>query len=174
MVLTLIRESLKAIIQLSKEDEAEFEQMVKQMVDSRQNTEEIEMRNRLKACKKRVDELEMLICKIYEDNALGNLPDKRYHILSKQYDTENASLEAEISDLEESLKAFSKEELSSKKFLDLIRKYKNFEELTTPMLIEFIDKILVHERDIKGAIDSPQTIEIHFNLRWVDSPMLAS
>ena len=163
VVLTLIKESLKAIIQLSKEDEAEFEQMVKKMVDSRQNSEEIEMRNRLKACNKRVDELEMLICKIYEDNALGNLPDKRYQILSKQYETENASLEAEISDLEESLKTFSKEELSSKKFLDLIKKYKDFEELTTPMLIEFIDKILIHERDIKGAIDSPQTIEIYFN-----------
>ena len=163
VVLTLIKESLKAIIQLSKEDESEFEQMVKKMVDSRQNSEEIEMRNRLKACNKRVDELEMLICKIYEDNVLGNLPDKRYQILSKQYETENASLEAEILDLEESLKAFSKEELSSKKFLDLIKKYKDFEELTTPMLIEFIDKILIHERDIKGAIDSPQTIEIYFN-----------
>jgi phosphoglycolate phosphatase-like HAD superfamily hydrolase len=31
------------------------------------------------------------------------------------------------------------------------------------MLHEFIEKIVVHERDRKGKIDSPQTVEIHLN-----------
>lgn len=35
---------------------------------------------RLTACQKRLDELETLLCKIYEDNTLGKLPDKRYQI----------------------------------------------------------------------------------------------
>lgn len=47
--------------------------------------------------------------------------------------------------------------------MGLIRKYRDFEELTAPMLIELVDRILVHERDIKGCPDSPQTIEIYFN-----------
>lgn len=44
-----------------------------------------------------------------------------------------------------------------------MRKYANFEGLTNTMLNEFVYKILVHERDIKGSVDSPQTIEFYFN-----------
>ena len=54
-------------------------------------------------------------------------------------------------------------ELSVAKFTALIRKYRDFEELTTPMLIEFIAKILVHEREYKGRPNSPQKVEIFFN-----------
>ena len=39
--------------------------------------------------KKRAGELERLICKIYEDNALGKLPDARYDALDAQYAKEN-------------------------------------------------------------------------------------
>ena len=35
-------------------------------------------------CQKRAGELEKLICKIYEDNALGKLPDARYRALDAQ------------------------------------------------------------------------------------------
>ena len=38
-------------------------------------------RRRLAAAQKRAGELEKLICKIYEDNALGKLPDARYRAL---------------------------------------------------------------------------------------------
>lgn len=36
------------------------------------------------SCEKRIGELEVLIAKIYGDNALGKLPDKRYETLSCQ------------------------------------------------------------------------------------------
>lgn len=163
VVMTLIKESLKAIIQFSQEDEAEFEKVVKEVISSQQSTDEQAQRARLATCRRRTDELETLLCKIYEDNALGRLPDKRYQLLSTQYEAETAALEAEISSLEDILNGYAKHERSAGKFMALVKKYKNFEELSTPMLIEFIDKILVHERDIKGAIDSPQTIEIYFN-----------
>lgn len=163
VVMTLIKESLKAIIQFSQEDEAEFEKVFKDVITSQQTNDEQAQRARWAVCRRRVDELETLLCKIYEDNALGKLPDKRYQLLINQYETETSALEAEISTLEDILRGYAKNERSAGKFMELVRKYKDFEELTTPMLIEFIDKILIHERDIKGAIDSPQTIEIYFN-----------
>ena len=163
VVMTLIKETLRAIIQFSEEDEEEFERTVKSVIDSQKSNDENEKRERLAACHRRVDELETLLCKIYEDNALGKLPDKRYRLLSSQYEAESTALEAEMRSLEDALRQYGKNEKSASKFIALVKKYKNFEELTTPMLIEFIDKILVHERDIKNAIDSPQTIEIFFN-----------
>ena len=72
-------------------------------------------------------------------------------------------MEAEIRTLENAVAEANQQQRSAGKFIALIRKYRDFEELTTPMLIELIDKICVHERDIKGAIDSPQTVDIYFN-----------
>ena len=41
--------------------------------------------------------------------------------------------------------------------------YENFDKLTIAMLNEFIEKILVHERDRKGSIQTTQEVEIYFN-----------
>lgn len=35
--------------------------------------------------------------------------------------------------------------------------------MTTAMLNEFVEKILVHERDRKGSQDTTQEVEIYFN-----------
>jgi len=98
--MTLIRETLKAIIRFSEEDEADFEKLVKDTVASHESADQKIQQQRLSECKKRVEELEKLICKIYEDNILGKLPDKRYQMLSAQYEGEQASLEAEIRKLQ--------------------------------------------------------------------------
>ena len=45
----------------------------------------------------------------------------------------------------------------------MIDKYENFDKLTIAMLNEFIEKILVHERDRKGSIQTTQEVEIYFN-----------
>ncbi|MCD7880154.1 MAG: recombinase family protein [Clostridiales bacterium] len=163
VVMTLVKETLKEIVKFSAEDEAEFKRLVEEAVASQQDNAIKEQKSRLAACLKRREELEVLICKIYEDNALGKLPDARYQLLDAQYAGEQATLEQEIQELQEAVEKSEKKEYSASKFIALVRKYQDFEELTTPMLIEFVDKILVHERDIKGRFDSPQTIEIYFN-----------
>ena len=53
---------------------------------------------------------------------------------------------------------------SAKRFLSIVERYEKFEELSTVMLNEFIEKIVVHERDQKGRADSPQKVDIYFNL----------
>ena len=107
--------------------------------------------------------METLICKIYEDNALGKLPDKRYQILDAQYAKEQESLEAEAASLQKAVDEYESGQKSADKFIALVKKYQNFEKLDTVMLNEFIYKIFVHERDYKGVANSPQTIEIYFN-----------
>lgn len=162
-VMTLIKETLKAIIKFSKEDEADFLKAVTDTVESRQSKDIKDQKLRLQTCKTRIEELDVLMCKIYEDNALGKLPDKRYQLLDAQYAGEQSALEAEIRVLQEEVDKYEDSRKASGRFVALVRKYQDFEELTTPMLIEFIDKICVHEREIKGVQDSPQTIDIYFN-----------
>ncbi|MDO4650647.1 MAG: recombinase family protein [Eubacteriales bacterium] len=162
-VMLLIKETLKEITKFSKEDEAEFIKVVTETVEARQSKDLKDQKIRLQTCKKRIEELDVLMCKIYEDNALGKLPDKRYQLLDAQYAGEQSALEAEIRVLQDEVNKFEDSKKASGKFIALVKRYQDFEELTTPMLIEFIDKICVHERDIKGVQDSPQTIDIYFN-----------
>ena len=55
------------------------------------------MYKRQATAKQRVSELEVLLCKIYEDNILGKLSDSRYATLDAQYEKEQSELNAEIS-----------------------------------------------------------------------------
>ena len=162
-VMALIQETLREIVRFSKEDEEEFVRIVKAEAENQQSSEIKGQKTRLAACKKRLDELETLICKIYEDNALGKLPDKRYQILDAQYAKEQESLEAEAASLQKAVDEYESGQKSADKFIALVKKYQNFEKLDTVMLNEFIYKIFVHERDYKGVANSPQTIEIYFN-----------
>lgn len=56
-----------------------------------------------------------------------------------------------------------KERKNGKMFVDLMARYNNFDEITPFMVNEFVDKIMVHERDRKGSIQTTQKIDIYFN-----------
>ena len=163
VVLSLVSEMLKAIAEYAKHDRVEFVRVVQEAQSSQQTTEVRKQRTRLATAKQRVSELEVLLCKIYEDNILGKLSDSRYATLDAQYEKEQSELTAEISVLEKAVKSYEKHEKDADRFIALIDKYENFDKLTIAMLNEFIEKILVHERDRKGSIQTTQEVEIYFN-----------
>ena len=162
-VLTLIADMLRAIAEYSKNDRAEFIRTVQETQAAQQTADISKKRKRLAAAQKRAGELERLICKIYEDNALGKLPDARYEALDAQYAKEQDALNAEIMELEKAVTGYEQSRKSAEKFIALIDKYENFDTLTNTMLNEFVEKILVHERARKGSQDTTQEVEIYFN-----------
>ena len=162
-VLTLIADTLRAIAEYSKNDRAEFIRTVQETQAAQQSADISRKRKRLAAAQKRAGELETLICKIYEDNALGRLPDARYEALDAQYTKEQDALHAEIAELEKSVMGYDQSRKSAEKFIALIDKYENFDTLTNTMLNEFVEKILIHERARKGSQDTTQEVEIYFN-----------
>ena len=162
-VLTLIADMLRAIAEYSKNDRAEFIRTVQETQAAQQTADISKKRKRLAAAQKRAGELEKLICKIYEDNALGKLPDARYEALDTQYAKEQDALNAEITELEKAVTGYEQSRKSAEKFIALIDKYENFDTLTNTMLNEFVEKILVHERVRKGSQDTTQEVEIYFN-----------
>jgi hypothetical protein len=163
VVLTLVSDLLRAIVEYSKLDHEEFVRVVHEAHSDQQYNEINKKRNRLATVKQRVSELEVLICKIYEDNALGKLPDSRYQTLDAQYAKEQSALAEEMAVLERSIAKYEENEHTADYFIELVDKYKNFDNVTMTMLNEFVDKILVHERDRKGSINTTQEVEVYFN-----------
>ena len=162
-VLTLVSDTLRAIAEYSRNDRTEFIHTVQETQVAQQSADISKKRRRLATAQKRAGELEKLICKIYEDNALGKLPDTRYKALDAQYAKEQDTLEIEIAELEKAVTGYEQSQKSAEKFIALIDKYENFDTLTNTMLNEFVEKILVHERSRKGSQDTTQEIEIYFN-----------
>ena len=162
-VLTLVSDTLRAIAEYSRNDRTEFIHTVQETQVAQQSADISKKRRHLATAQKRAGELEKLICKIYEDNALGKLPDARYRALDAQYAKEQDALEIEIAELEKAVTGYEQSQKSAEKFIALIDKYENFDTLTNTMLNEFVEKILVHERARKGSQDTTQEIEIYFN-----------
>lgn len=111
------------------------------------------------------------IKKIYEDNVSGKLTDKRFEMLLSDYEQEQADLEISIQNTKKEISDFEEDNTRIDKFMELVRKYTDFSELTTPMIHEFIDKIVAHETD-KSTGERIQQIDIY--LKYVgklDVPM---
>ena len=162
-VIELIRDTLKGITSFAKSDKEAFTKMVKEVLASQQTDEVKKQKKRLVACKKRHADLEKLLNKIYEDFALGNLPEKRYESLLGTYGQEQDSLETEMVELQSTVEKYESGSSKATKFIKLVERYTDFIELSQTMLHELIEKVVVHEHDRKGAVDSPQTVEIHLN-----------
>jgi hypothetical protein len=162
-VMELVRDTLQGIAAYAKTDKPGFVKSVQEVLASQQTDDVKKQRKRLTACKKRHSELEKLLNKIYEDNALGKLPQNRYESLLQTYGQEQDALDKEIAVLQTSVERYEDSSGKAKNFIKLVERYTDFTELTQTMLHEFIEKIVVHERDRKGKIDSPQTVEIHLN-----------
>ena len=162
-VIEIVRDTLRYLKTTIDDNPEEFIEHITQTEVDNRNAEAKKKQERLKVCKKRVDELERLICRIYEDNALGNMPESRYETLMRQYSREQGDLKNEIDSIEEFLSKVEETRKSGKRFVDLMSRYNNFDEITPYMVNEFIDRIEVHERDRKGSIQTTQTIDIYFN-----------
>jgi DNA invertase Pin-like site-specific DNA recombinase len=163
VVMTLIADTLRAIAVYSKNDRAEFIQTVKDAQIFQQSSGIVQKKKRLTEAKKRSEELEKLLCQIYEDKILGKLPELRFATLDARYADEQDELSGEIEELEQAVTGYEHKQQSAEKFIALIDKYENFDTLTTTMLNEFVEKIVVHERDRKGCQDTTQEVEIYFN-----------
>ena len=160
VVLTLIADMLGAIAEYSKNDRAEFIKAVQDAQETQRSSVIAKKKKRLVLAQKRASELETLICKIYEDSILGKLPEARYAALDEQYAKEQGALSEEIAGLEAAIGGYEKSRKSADKFIALVEKYENFDTLTNTMLNEFVEKILVHERERKGSIETTQEILI--------------
>lgn len=162
-VMDVVKAMLKAIAEYSQNDREEFLKVVQETQKCQQTTEFKLKKDRMDEVKQRIADLEKLIIRIYEDNVLGKLPDDRYAALDRQYAKEQQTLKVECAELEAYFQSIEQGKKSADRFVALIDKYENFDELTTTMLNEFVEKILVHERSRKGSIKTTQEIEIYFN-----------
>lgn len=145
-------------------DERAFVESIRSASEIREQSEAKKLKAALKHQEKRYAELDILLKKAYEDNALGRLPDKRYEMLSAGYEKEQAELEQFIKACREQLTQYDEDTDRTEKFLALVHKYTDITELTPVIINEFVDKILVHKAE---KIDGERVMEIEIYLNFI-------
>lgn len=142
--------------------EDEFVQMVMD-ADIKQKSKELAKKKRVLSDKeKRYTQLDGLFQRIYEDNVSGKLSDERFVKLSQGYEAEQKDLQSEIEALRMELSQEEQQSVNVKSFLSTVKKYTEIPELTSEIVHEFIDRIIVHEAD-KSSGKRIQEIEIIYN-----------
>ena len=151
-----------------KEQFEEFHQLMNQIFHkknlSMQQTDQIKkQQKRIPQITTRLEQIDKVLNKLYEDNALGTIPQDRYEQMSQKYSEEYYTLKAELATLQEQLSAYENAGGRAQKFLKLTERHASFTDLTPTILNEFISRIEVHERDQKRARYAIQHISIYFN-----------
>jgi len=167
----LALDAIKSVSGFVKSNEAEFIRQVREASAVRQTETARAHKKRITKEKKRVSELNTLIRKIYEDNVSGKLTDKRFELLSGEYEREQTELEQSIQTLQVEIDSFNADSVRADKFIEIVKKFTDFSELTAPMINEFIEKIVVHEAD-KSSGEREQQVDIYLNfIGKFDVPM---
>ena len=157
---TLILDTIRMVSTYAISNQDEFMEKVRAASQLRQVEAAKDTKRKLNKERKRVAELDTIIKKLYESFSVGRLSEERFDSLLAEYEAEQKALRESVSDAEERLASFEKDTVRVEQFLVLAKKYTDFTELTTPMINEFIDKIIVHAPErIDG--DRMQEVEIH-------------
>jgi len=139
-LMILLQKTLKSVTDYALNNKDEFERLVKESLSSQQTEEIKKQKKRIPIIKNRLIELDTIMMNIYEDKALGKIQERQYISLYNKYATEQSQLENELEKLENTLEKYEHGTSNANKFIKLVEKYANFDNLTTAMLNEFIDK----------------------------------
>jgi len=160
LLMQTVAEVLKKIEDYSISNWAEFEALVKKNLAMQQTDQSKKQQKRIPQITTRLEQIDKVLNKLYEDNALGTIPQDRYEQMSKKYSEEYYALKAELATLQEQLSAYENAGGRAQKFLKLTERHAAFTDLTPTILNEFISRIEVHERDQKRARYAIQHISI--------------
>ena len=163
LLMQTVADVLKKIAEYSISNRAEFEALVKKNLAMQQTDQTKKQQKRIPQITTRLEQIDKVLNKLYEDNALGTIPQDRYEQMSQKYSEEYYALKAELATLQEQLSAYENAGGRAQKFLKLTERHAAFTELTPAILNEFISRIEVHERDQKRARYAIQHISIYFN-----------
>ena len=143
-------------------NEAEFIERVREASDLRQEEAVKECKQRLSKAQRRHKELDGLVKSSMRETPQAKYPTSILPAYLPSTTRNKRGLEAAIGEWQEQLDTWNADRLNTDKFIELAKRYTDFTELTTPMLNEFIEKIIVHEGKGSGN-DRRQRIDIYLN-----------
>ena len=160
----LILETICETSQYAIQNQPEFTAQVQEAMRIKEQDIEQLLRKQLEKSKKRCQELDLLIKKLYESYATDLISKQRFEILLADYEREQTELNGKIA-ADEVKKAEAQAKTNDvDRFLALTKQYTDFSTLSAQMIYEFIDKIIVHKA---VKVNGERTQEVEIFLKYV-------
>ena len=159
----IVRDTLRTVNRYAITDEEGFRRRLAKTAATYQPDDRKQLAKHIREKEKHIARLEHLLKKLYEDYALGHIPEERFDRLSAQYEQEEATLKVELADDQARLNEVQTASAQTDKYLALARKYRDCTEVTDDMILAFVEKIVVYRtiRPTKGQ--RTRQIEVHLN-----------
>ena len=161
---TLILKTIQTVSRYALSNEMEFARKVREASALQQAQEVKEAKARIRKAQKRCKELDVLIQKLYESYALNKITEKRFDDFLAAYEQEHAELKAVLETDTGELQAYEADSDHIASFLRLARKYRDTDELTTPMIYAYIEKIIVHAPE---KINGERHMQLDIYLKFI-------
>lgn len=159
----IVLEDLRRVTSAAREHPEKFAAYIgsKQSIELQREIRRQE--KELAAMRKRKAELDAIFKKLYEDSVLGRITTEQFQMLSGSYTEEQNLITVGIPQKENEIQRLRETVSGTDSFLDKAKRYTDITELTPELLRLFIEKIVVHEKEVKWSKHAPQSVEIYYN-----------
>lgn len=159
----VVLEDLRRVTAMARERPEEFAAYIGSKQSAEIQREIRRQEKELAAMRKRKAELDAIFKKLYEDSVLSRITTEQFQMLSSSYTEEQNQIAAGIPQKEADIQRLRETVSGTDGFLDKAKRYMDITELTPELLRLFIEKIVVHEKEVKWSKHAPQTVEIYYN-----------
>ena len=159
----IVLEDLRRVTSAAREHPEKFAAYIGSKQSAELQREIRRQEKELAAMRKRKAELDAIFKKLYEDSVLGRITTEQFQMLSGSYTEEQSRITAGIPQKENEIQRLRETVSGTDSFLDKAKRYTDITELTPELLRLFIEKIVVHEKEVKWSKHAPQTVEIYYN-----------
>jgi hypothetical protein len=160
----IVLRKVKKLAALAKAHESDLAEFLRTVRDSHGESDMKREQVELERLNTRITELDAIIKKLLEQNALGVISNERFVSLVTEYDSEQKALIARIGEVQSKLKSNATDTVEMVEFSGLLTKYTDIQELTMPLLHELIDRIVIYEKDKTVNV---QEIDVYFKFLGV-------
>ena len=160
----LVLNTIRTVSAYAISNQEEFAAKVRAASQIKQKEAAKDTKRKLNRDRKRIAELDNIIKKLYESFATGRINDERFDSLLAEYEAEQKELQVSVMADEERLSSFEEDTVRVEQFMELAKRYTDFSELTTMMINEFIDKIIVHAPE---KVDGDRVQEVEIYLKFI-------
>ena len=156
---------MKEVISFVTDNEDYFRQIAQEELHTKHLETVKKRKQQLAQKEKRIEELDFLIRKLYEGNALGKISDERYEVLMSEYETEQKTLREETEVMRSSIEEQEEQDKTINAFIEAVRKHKALNELTPYAVHDLVKKIYIQEEpsEVKGN-HKVKHIEIEYDI----------
>ena len=158
----IVLEDLRRVTAEAREHPQEFAEYLNSKQSAELQKEIRRLEKEKAAMQKRKAELDAIFKKLYEDSVLGRITAEQFQLLSASYTDEQAKLTEALPQRESEIQRLKETVSNTAAFLDKAKRYTDIQALTPELLRLFIQKIVVHEKEVKWSKHAPQTVEIHY------------